>query len=327
MRKLGATVVLAGLSLVLLSAPNAASPPAKPGGRLVLSLLGPGGAVSGEWVAVVDVRTGKTVRRALPGGTLCHAEISVSGGRVLFAGSDHGRAATMSLDLTLQGRPRTVRRSDIYIRSATEGRVWVGDLRYGRHPLMRLREQTLAGRTTAVPPRGVSSWSLHGAFAGGLVFDHRAGLGIWDPRTGRWTRSMPRAFLTASHPDRIAWCSEPCRRLHVTDARGEVTVKPTGRTAFTPGEGAFSADGSLLAVPVGDFERARVALIDPERRSVERIPGARVGTYSALAWSRSGDWLFYATPRGRLMAYRPGAERPLPLPVRFPETVMSITAG
>ncbi len=76
-----------------------------PRGRLVLGLHPP------ERIAVLDVATGAIRERRLPGGTLCHGPLTVSGDRVFFLGSRRGRSALMSLDLTLERGPRVVSRS------------------------------------------------------------------------------------------------------------------------------------------------------------------------------------------------------------------------
>jgi hypothetical protein len=334
MAKFAAIVVLAGLALVLLTAPNAASPSERPSGRLVLSLVGHDrarGPVSGEWIAVVDVRTGKTIRRPLPGGTLCHGKVLVAGGRVIYGGSRHGRAAAESVGLDLKGRPRLVAYGAEYAPAAAADRLWLSYWRYGKRPSARLREATLSGQTVFRPPgRLPMGWMrIAGEFAGGLVVDGD-GVGILDPHHGRWTKRMKGAWLTAVHPRRMAWCAtERCRRLHVSDGHREIVVKSGRVRSFSAGgAGAFSPDGSLLATAVGGGERPRVAVVDPERRSVDLVPGARVGAYAAVAWSSDGRWLFFATPHGRVMAYRPGEQRAVPLPVRFGgDAVMSLAGA
>ena len=74
--------------------------------------------------------------------------------------------------------------------------------------------------------------------------------------------------------------------------------------------------------------RGRIDLVNLSTRSVRHIRrAARTDGYGALAWSPSGKWLFFATPRGRLMAYSPSTERVTKLPGRVRGNVMSIAAG
>jgi hypothetical protein len=76
--------------------------PDMPQGRLVLGLHPP------ERVAVLDVASGALEERRLPGGTLCHGPLMVSGREIFFLGSRRGRGALMSLDLGLERRARVV---------------------------------------------------------------------------------------------------------------------------------------------------------------------------------------------------------------------------
>ena len=62
--------------------------------------------------------------------------------------------------------------------------------------------------------------------------------------------------------------------------------------------------------------------------AVREVPGVRLADGSgALAWAPDGDWLFFAAPRGRLMAYRPASEQLEVLPARPPGPVLELAAG
>jgi hypothetical protein len=126
----------------------------------------------------------------------------------------------------------------------------------------------------------------------------------------------------------VAWCRGDCRTLHVTGPTRDAKVRALGSLAFEEGRGgAFSPNGRFLALRAGAGAAGRLALVDVATRSVRPVPGARVGDYEAFGWSRDGRWLFVATPRGRLLAYRPGSKRPLVLPVRLHDSVMSVAGA
>src|SRR4051812_34884203 len=91
--------VLALLGLALHPLPGGEQGSERPSGTLVLGLMPP------ERVAVLDVRTGRTVARRVPGGTLCRA-LLVTGGRVVFAGVANRHSTAMAIGLNLKGRPR-----------------------------------------------------------------------------------------------------------------------------------------------------------------------------------------------------------------------------
>ena len=99
----------------LYTAPGASRPPERPSGRLVLGLHPP------ERIAVVDVGTGRTVSRPLPGGTLCHGEIHVLGGRVVLPGTSERRGAALSADPALRGRPRAIGEAHVFVPEAHTG--------------------------------------------------------------------------------------------------------------------------------------------------------------------------------------------------------------
>lgn len=305
--------------ITLLAAPSAHEAPDRPDGRLVLALHPP------ERVAVMDVRSGRAVSRPLPGGTLCHGDISLIGGRAVFAGSAKGHGAEMSLDLALRTRAKPVGLADLSTPSATPGRLWLARVRYGRRgaELRSLREVTVEGRTTFVArrlPPAVRWFNLEGAVRDGLVLTSGGRMRVWDPRTGRVVRSMPEGFVLGLDDRRIAWCRGDCSRVHVSGPGGDRTFSLSRGGS---NHGAFSPDGSHLAVST---LKGRIGLVDLATGSVRLVPRARTDTYGALGWAPSGKWLFFASPRGRLMAYSPAANRVTALPGRVRGNVHSLAA-
>jgi hypothetical protein len=87
--------------------------------------------------------------------------------------------------------------------------------------------------------------------------------------------------------------------------------------------GAFSPDGRPLATPVSPGGPERVAVVELGSGRWTLVPGLVLDGYRSLAWSPSGLWLYLA--RGRqVLAWRPGAAAPFPLPIKAGGTVMSI---
>jgi hypothetical protein len=58
------------------------------------------------------------------------------------------------------------------------------------------------------------------------------------------------------------------------------------------------------------------------------VPGSASGkTYPVLKWSPSSGWLFFRSGGNRLMAYRPGETRAVPLPFKWPREAVAYVAG
>jgi hypothetical protein len=165
---------------------------------------------------------------------------------------------------------------------------------------------------------------------------------LWDPKTREVTLRVSGSFPADTHGNLVAWCGEPCPRFHITDARsGETTrVRPPAGFSFQATyDGAFSPDGSLLALPMhsdrGDRgrdqkERWRVALVDAGSGTARLIRGSVLDpTYQAMAWSASGARLFFGAGGGRIMGYRPDSPRATTfsrIPVRPGGTIMTMVA-
>ena len=315
MRTLALTGLAAAAALALLAAPSGAGDGDLPAGRLVLGLHPP------ERIAVVDVRSGQMVVRRVPGGTLCHGPLLVSGGRLVLSRAAGHRPAVDSLDLGL-GHRRRLGTATHYLASATPGRLWLATMRYGSHPsLGAIREVTAAGRTTFVSGHRAPALNLVGALDDGLLFEERERLLVWSPRSGRVVRRMPGASVLSARGGRVAWCRGRCAQVHLAGREGD-RVRSLPAPGFT---GAFSPDGALLAVALAN---GRLALLDVLSGSVREVPGVRLaGGSGALAWAPDGDWLFFSAPRGRLMAYRPSSEQLEVLPARPPGHVLELAAG
>jgi hypothetical protein len=337
---MGSLAVLAALlaGAVLAPGPGVAGDGARPvaGDRLVLAVVGnerSSSAVHGERAVVADPRTGELNSFTLPGGTLCHGPLMAVGERVVYSGYRGSRATAMSLPLTLRGEPASLGRADTITLSARPGRVWLGRWNHdGKRKRATFREVAVPGedatsRAGGAHPAGrlPRESLLHAALRRAFVIEHRGGLALWDGDRMRRLRGGRRAWPVASGGSRFAWCRERCRSVHVRTPAGTRTLSSPAHLRPQPGtQGAFSPDGRLLALPVTQGGRSRAAVIDLRTGEWTTVPGGRLSTYAATAWSPSGARLYLATAGGGLRAWQPGAPHAERLPVDPGGTVMSI---
>lgn len=283
-------LVLTALALAGCGQAAAEPPPAAPAGVLFLAGREPGTLIRVDSATgAVSTRTGL---RELGGGDPPHM-VHFTGGRlVTFA---LGRATSFAPDVS---DPRSLGESWFYVPAATPGQVWNLLLRKGdRATQAFLRGVRLVGADgTPVLARrwAVPGWPV-AAVDDGIVLS-RNRLEVWDPTTKRRVRRLPARFLVAVHGATVASCGDPCRTLYLDEHPVHGRFVATG--------GAFSRDGTLLAVPTPS---GRIAVVDVAARQVHFVPGARMDPedYPELAWGSSG-WLFYNAGRGRIGAWRPG---------------------
>jgi len=189
-----------------------------------------------------------------------------------------------------------------FIPSSSPDRVWVGIVDEGQDDgrLTAVREVSIDGQVTVPdkrPPDG--AWPV-AAVDGDLVFQREGELFVWDPANGQEIDRLPGQLPVAWQGSLLAWCDGACRSLQAADlASGErLTIEPpAGATGFEALRGAFSPDGSALAVAVrlGDGEDAgrQLALIDVGSGRVTLVQGAIVPTpYVFIDWAPSGETVF-----------------------------------
>jgi hypothetical protein len=306
--------------------PAATSGPAAGTGEARLVLAGAGEL----WV--VDVASGSVRHRRFPklsAGDPPYRIVRRGDKLVLWS------YRTLLLDPASAAQPSVlVPDSWIFIPSAAPDRIWVGILDptspETERRLKAVREVTIDGRVTVAdvpPPEG--RWPV-AATRSALAFQsHGTGPGggdqleVWNPQTGTVLRRLPGNYPVASYDDLLAWCRQPCARLHVTDvATGkELQVRPPAdATGFAPYQGVFSPDGKLLAVPVRTGPAWQLALVDVGAATAARIKGAAVQQDAVFVdWSASGDTVFLAGGRRddqRIFAYRLGTASARRLPVK-----------
>jgi hypothetical protein len=302
------------------SSPSPHQSPAEP--RLFL-------AGDGElWV--VEVNTGNVRRLGMP-------ELSPGDAPHRIVRRDDKLVAwgyqTLLLDPDFDSPPSVLAPDSlIFIPSAVEDRVWVGipaqeDAETAC--LQAVREITVEGEVTVPDTRPPGCRWPVAAVEEGLVFQMPDDtLEIWDPRSREVVRRLPGVFPLAWQGHRLAWCDARCVDAHITDfSSGEEQVIPLphGIFHFQGDEGAFSPDGSLLALvglTAGDFTRAdgQLVLVDVETGDTEAIEGTVVQPpYNFVDWAASGESVFITGgerfERRRLIEYRPAGATVRVLPV------------
>jgi hypothetical protein len=275
--------------LLTLALVAAGMAPAEPDGMLVMGVVERGGSVvHAERAVVANPRTGEVRARRMAGGTLCYGEVTVDGDRVLYP--DEGER--LSLPLSLEGAPRSV---------SDEPR-----------------------------PSGLPDWTaVHGVVAGRLLIESGRRLMLWDRERGQAVRTIRTTWLLAAGRTSFAWCGPDCRTLGVWSPSGERGFRPPPGTTLYVGKGALSPDGERLAVPVTQGRRQRAAVLDLASESWTIVPGGALSDfYVPMAWSPSGEWLYFAGRGRRLFAWQVGATAASRLAADPGGTVMSIdTAG
>ncbi|MGH2989001.1 MAG: hypothetical protein ACRDMY_03895 [Gaiellaceae bacterium] len=155
---------------------------------------------------------------------------------------------------------------------------------------------------------------------------------------GKVMRKLPGPFTADTHGNLVAWCGQGCPTLQLTDvATGkDLAVSPGGSFRFEETyDGAFSPDDVMLAVPVVtspgthvEGHSHQVGIVDARAGTARLVEGSDLADdYPAMAWSPSGEWLFFSAGAGRIMAYGPGAETAVVLPVRAPASFIDMAAG
>lgn len=222
-----------------------------------------------------------------------------------------------------------------FIPSAVEDRVWVAGLDPSSPETVRaletVREVTVDGVVTTphvAPPDG--RWPV-AAVDDGLVFQGDDMLEIWDPETQEFVDTLPGPFPVAVWGNRIVTCGA-CDQLDLIDLDADTTRTvevPVGVASVDGYGGAFSPDGRYVVVagrltggPLTAETRVVPVLIDFESGTASVVPGipTSLDDYPQVAWSASGDWVFYsvgalAPETGQLYAYRPGGDTAYRVPV------------
>jgi hypothetical protein len=92
--------------------------PERPAGTLVF-------LSQGNRLTAVDVATGRRTTRRVQGVATCAPEMYVTGGHVVFAGFRKRRTVVYSVPVGLDERPGALGTAHQFVRSATDGRIWL----------------------------------------------------------------------------------------------------------------------------------------------------------------------------------------------------------
>lgn len=242
-------------------------------------------------LTTIDVASGRRATRRVRSLPPCGAELFVTGGHIVFSAVIRGSTTVFSIPLSLDRRPTRLGTAHVFVPSATDGRVWLAGTDCDRNAMVGVREVSVGGEVTFESDRRVPANFVAAAVPDGLVVSRERELFVWDPITGR------RRGLTLARP------------IRQLDAGG-----------------AFSPDGSWLAVPALAGRRWRAALVDLRTGAETPVRGSGARNwYPDLRWSSSG-WLFIRAGF-RVQAYRPGAARVERLPIRLPRSTIAFAAG
>jgi len=274
-------------ALLLSGCGAAAAGPVEPSGTLFMSGRDPGVLISVD-AATASVHEREGVRQ-MSGGDPPYF-VHYTGGRlVTFA---LGRASSFAPDLT---HPKSLGEAWFWVPSATPGRIWTILRTPGSNVTFRgVREVGVDGRVLFARRWKVPGWPL-GAVTDGIVVQRHARLEVWSPVTRKRVRRLPGEFPVAFRGNVVA--SERDGTLFIDD-------RPIPGKFAMPWAGAFSPDGTLLALPA---TRQRVAVVNVASGMVSLIGGARTAkAYPSMTWASSG-WLFWSAGGGDIGAWRVGS--------------------
>jgi hypothetical protein len=279
--------------------------------RLYAQLLAPG-----EPFVRIDPQSGKLSRLALEtaGGDWLD-RVTVTGGRLVWS------LPTGTFSLPMQGGQRRKLAPVPFVVGSVPNRLWflINHRRQsGPGRPTTVLQTTAAGRTVFTSRirlrcRGLVAAALKAT----LLCQDGDALAVIDPATGAPVRRLPGVFPLATRNDMVAICSFRCGRLTIGTPDGvRARVMPPSGYRFSAGyDGAFSLDGSWLAVPVvaaraaADFRAFRIALVDMHTYRARVLDGPRLmRMYGKFTWSTRGR-LYVASGRGSIQVWRPGDSR------------------
>jgi hypothetical protein len=315
--------LLVSAALVGCGGAETAVVPDRPTGTLVF-------VTGSNRLTAVDVATGRRTVRRVSALAACGPELYVTGGRVIFGGVRRSRTIVYSTPATLDRPPVRLGAAHAFVRSATDGRIWLAGVDCNRRRMAGVREVTVEGETTFSTDRRVPGQWIAGAVEDGLVLQRGRALVVWDPRTGTIARRLDLAAPIDARGSVLAGCAEysTCSSIALLDARTAATVIARQGDGYRLEIGGrLSPDGSLLAAPANRGGRWSVALVDTRTGASSIVPGTTSRDYPELSWSAASGWLFIRGRGGRALAYRPGAARVVALGFRLPKRATAFVAG
>lgn len=277
-------------------------------------------------LTVVDLNAGEVRRAPVPpaGAGDLPFRLVLTGGKLVYWGA----AGALALDAELRGAPQPLGKGAYFVPAASQGHIWLAMLDPTTPQSMRslraVREVAVDGRVTvptiSLPRR---RWSgLLGAVKDGLVLQQRRRISVWDPRREKVIRRLRADNLIDTHGNLLAWADVRAQRVHITDVGtgADTTVHSSGSFTYDDVNGAFSPNGSRLALPVRiGNNRWGLVVIATSTGVARLIEHAKQADVPDVAWSASGRWLFFVGhQQGRIQAYQPGSRRAITVSVRIP---------
>jgi hypothetical protein len=292
----------------------------------------PGGG-PGTTVDVANLRTGRVLRRRIPGiagGDFEYAILPV--GRWLVYDSDSGVAAVRS---DLAGSPRVLGSASGFVPSARQGSVWlVGQ--NGSGTAMNVRSVSVASGSigpTVRLPNGTGF--LAGTVRGLLLISRGSALELWRP--GHTRTSVVRGVAVVAANARLVAFGSTCRwkeamspkgaagyqvcaTLHVIELRNgrrRSFAAPRGTLGWVPGlvvfdslETAIAPNDKMLAAraatsPAGAGRAQLFVVHVGDGRPPTPVPDSTAPLFARYAWSIHGSTLLYQGPGTQLRAFRP----------------------
>ena len=187
----------------------------------------------------------------------------------------------------------------IFVPAAEPGRVWLIDYSGGRIGQGALEAwQVSSTGEVLTPPAEIETNGIPAiGTPAGLAMESDAGLLIWDVRELEvvGTLGSGASFVSDStfgHGGALAWCSDPCDQLHITELPSmadQLVSHPGQGTGFIARAGRFSGDGRYLAAPT---ESGDVVITDRDTGRTHLAFSLLISESIDLEWAPSGYELF-----------------------------------
>lgn len=243
----------------------------------------------------VDLDTGRQRRLTLPGQRAGDQPFRLwrMGGWVVVGWGD-----VWAVDAGAQHPSRRLGRARLFVPAADPDQLWLIEATQpgSESPTWTLIDS--GGQVVAdVDPPGPRLEPIRGVPGGLAVRDLGGEVLVYDLDQGTLVHPVggPDWIADATHT-RVAWCQEPCQRLHVADADGaEVAALSGAGETFRPDGVWLSPDGRWLAaaltVQAGAGTDFRLRIYDLEQaQAVADMQLALGGVYGA--WTADGDQFF-----------------------------------
>jgi hypothetical protein len=201
-----------------------------------------------------------------------------------------------------------------FVPAAEPNAVWLVDYPGGRigEGTPTVRGATTGGTTLRTATGRLLSEGIPTVgIPGGLAFETKAGIALWNATTDRFDRRLGKraGFIGDEADNALAWCQENCDVLHVTDvaatSRGSDRAfgSPQAGWSFVPEAMDVSPSGRDVAVMTTEpgleaaDQKGTLNVLD-RRTGRFNVVRRDLSAFSTLAWSPDGRTLFFASDNG-----------------------------